>query len=475
MLRNALLFLIPVLVSLLLHWHVLKLDLIGIHVWRQTQTQTVIYNFSFSDNSILHPQRFDLTTGSTALLYEFPIYQWLIAQINNIIGYSVMHTRIMSFLFFIFFLWGFYKLLRHFFQREIAFIVNALICFSPLLYYYCVNPLPDTLALASAALSLHFFFCFVKTKNNKHFIAFCFFLMWAGLIKLPYVLFGGVYVLYKFKLWKEKNYSAIFKYGLILFLFLIPIAAWYIKVIPTWKGNGITSGLINNQTSFMKLLNYFWLTLISSVPEMLTNYASCLFLVTGIILFFKHGKSVNPEQNYFILLFFLFSAYFLFELNMIENSHDYYLMPFLILIFLVVAVGVRFFYQSSYKKIIFLITCIVPLTAWLRINHRWDIKSPGFFPEYLTEQKMIQSVLPKDAVCIIDYDNSKFIALYYIKRKGYSMLEGEINQELIMQLYKKGAHYLITQNSFFDINKLADFDTELLFNKELRIFKLNLK
>ncbi|MBX3164008.1 MAG: glycosyltransferase family 39 protein [Bacteroidetes bacterium] len=475
MLKNFLLFIAPVLVSFLLHLHTFNLDLVGIHVWRQTQTQTVIYNFSFSDNNIFHPQKFDLTGGSTALLYEFPVYQWLIAQVNDAFGYSVMHSRLITFLFFVFFLWGFYKLLRHFFKREIALIVNALICFSPLLYYYCVNPLPDTLALACAAWSLYFFFGFLKTERNKHIILFCLFVMLAALIKLPYILFGGVYVLYNIKLWKEKNGKALCKYGVIFLLFLTPVLLWYAYAMPTWKGNGITSGIISNTTPLVNLLDYFWHALISDVPEMLTNYASCIFLVVGIVLFFRHRKSANPHQNYFILLFFLLSAYYFFELNMIENKHEYYLMPFLILIFLVVAAGVRFFYESRYKKFVFVIVCLVPLTAWLRINHRWNVEEPGFFKDYLTEQKAIHSVLPQNAICIIDYDNSKFIALYYLKRQGYSLLEHELNAELLNQFYHKGAQYLITQNVSFNETMLDGFNTEILFNKELKIYKLNLK
>jgi hypothetical protein len=133
--RAAFFFILPVLLSFLLHFHVLKLDVVGYHAWRQAQTQTVIYNFTFSDNSIFHPQKFDLRSGSTALLYEFPLYQWMIAQVNHIIGYSVVNTRTISFVFFIFLLLAFYRLLLNFVKKEVALITNWLLCFSPLLYY----------------------------------------------------------------------------------------------------------------------------------------------------------------------------------------------------------------------------------------------------------------------------------------------------------------------------------------------------
>ena len=47
--------LIP-LAGFLLHLHVLNRPLVGIHVWRQTQTQTNIHNFAFEDAPPAEPQ-----------------------------------------------------------------------------------------------------------------------------------------------------------------------------------------------------------------------------------------------------------------------------------------------------------------------------------------------------------------------------------------------------------------------------------
>lgn len=468
-------FLLPVLISFILHFHVLKLDLIGYHVWRQTQTQTVIYHFNFSDNSIFHPQKFDLTSGSTSLLYEFPLYQWVIAQVNNCFGYSVLHTRILTFIIFIFLLLGFYKLLSKFVRTEIALITNFLLCFSPLLYYYCINPLPDILALCFSVWSLNFFFKYIYTPQTKYFLAFCIFLMLAALVKLPFILFGSVLILYCYKLLKQKNYKEIFTRTFTLLLILIPAACWYIKVIPTWKGNGITSGLINNNKTFLELLDYFQFNLISSVPELLANYASCIFLVVGMWFFFKNFKAFSEKVSYLILLFILLSVYFLFELNMIEKTHDYYLMPFIPLLFFVIAYGVKFFYQKNYKKFILFIVLLVPVTAWLRIDTRWNLVDPGFVNDYLTEQKQLQKLIPEKEKCIIDYDNSHFVSLYYLKRYGYSLFKNEINALTLKDRYLKGANYFITENLSINLDQYTEFNFEEIYSKNLKIYKLRLK
>ena len=53
--KRILFFLIPLL-SLFMHFHVFKLDLIGYHVWRQTQTQSNVENFYNEDFNILNPR-----------------------------------------------------------------------------------------------------------------------------------------------------------------------------------------------------------------------------------------------------------------------------------------------------------------------------------------------------------------------------------------------------------------------------------
>jgi 4-amino-4-deoxy-L-arabinose transferase-like glycosyltransferase len=250
---------------------------------------------------------------------------------------------------------------------------------------------------------------------------------------------------------------------------------WYLKAIPTWSGNGITSGLIKNNKSLLVLLDYFQFNLISSVPELLTNYASCVFLVTGIYLFFKRIRNLKNHHHYLIILFLFLSVYFLFELNMIEKTHDYYLMPFIPLIFLVVTYGVNYFYFSKYKKFVFFIVCIVPLTAWLRINTRWNRENPGFTIDYLTQKNYFQKIISTNDTCIIDYDESRFISLYYLKRKGYSLLENELNQNTLKELYLKGAKFLVSENPAFNTNDYPNFNFKNSYDENLKIFRIELK
>jgi hypothetical protein len=160
---------------------------------------------------------------------------------------------------------------------------------------------------------------------------------------------------------------------------------------------------------------------------------------------------------------------------MIEKTHDYYLMPFIPLIFLVVTYGVNYVYYSRFKKYIFFIVCIVPLTAWLRINTRWNLEKPGFTKDYLTQKNYFQKIISTNDTCIIDYDESRFISLYYLKRKGYSLLEDQLNQKTLKELYLKGAKFLVSENPTFNTNDYPNFNFKNFYDKNLKIFRLELK
>lgn len=470
--RRIVFFISPVLLSFLLHLPIFKLDVLGIHVWRQSQTQTVIYNFTFSDNNILHPQRFDLSSGSTALLYEFPLYQWLVAQMNHILGYSVLNTRLFTFLCFALLLIGFYKWILLYLKEQTALLSTYFLCFSPLLYYYCVNPLPDILALAFTQWYLVFARRFQISQKTQQLLLASVFLMLAALIKLPFVLFLVFLVPGIVSRDTTKKMANRIAEVVLLFIFLVPVAVWYAYVIPGWKGNGITTGILGNQKSSEELLTYFWHHLVSTFPELISNYAAFPFILFGIYIGIKNGKTLFRKHLPLSLTFLAVSLYFIFELNMIEKSHDYYLLPFVPFVFLLLSLGLNRIIEGKYRALVFVLLIVVPITAYLRIQHRWDEVDPGFNPAYLYEQKAIQSHIPENAVCIIDSDDSKFIALYYLKRKGYSLCKDELSTHKLKECLSKGASVLVTENLNLVPGNFPEFRFEQVYSGGLKIYNI---
>jgi hypothetical protein len=464
-------FLAPIFLTVIMHAYLLNREIRGYHVWRQAQTQTVVYNFSNGCNNILHPERFDVSSGTSLLLYEFPLYQWLIAQVNRALGYKVAHTRVLGIVFLSFFLLAFYSLLRIFIDAREALLANACACFSPVLYYYCINPLPDILALFFGTLSLYFFFTFLKNNKLYLFLLFAVSVCMATLVKLPYILFGAPYLYYLINVRGKGQRKELMLQSAIFLLILIPAAWWYVKAASTWGGNMVGYGISSNKKSWFELLDYFQSNLISTMPELIANYGACPFLFYGFYLFFRRKMWLIKSYRYFIVAFLFCGLYFFYEINMIEKTHDYYLIPFIPFIFTVIALGIRNLLNTGKRILVLCLVCSTPLLAYLRIDHRWN-EHPGFDDKFSSMAQEIKTIIPPDDTCVVDWDESKYIALYYLKRKGFTLDAGELNPAKLRELNSRGARYLVTKGPLLDSNQYRGVGLKLVLDKELKLYKM---
>ncbi|MDQ3048710.1 MAG: glycosyltransferase family 39 protein, partial [Bacteroidota bacterium] len=376
------------LISILMHFNHFNKELIGIHVWRQTQTQSTINNFYEEDFNILNPSKNERRDGDGIFRMEFPLMQWLVASVYKVFGAHILITRIFMFMVGLLSVWGVYRLLRNFFQNEHAALAGAwAFNFSPCFYFYTINPLPDNLALCTGIWGLAFFFTWLRFRNDS--------LLWlcgimfsiATLCKLPFILYYIVPAAWFFmKLLEQKSLQKILIPCFKIFCFIILPLLWYVWVIPGWQGNGIVNGMFENDFSAPVIIDYLQHNLVSTLPELLVNYAAMPFFIAGFYFIWKNKAYQNPLFNVIILLCLGLLAYFFFELNMIAKVHDYYLFPFYPVIFMVVTYGLWQLYELKYKynkTIVLFLLAMLPLTAYLRMHKRWDLNSPGFNKDLL--------------------------------------------------------------------------------------------
>ena len=301
--NKLVLVLIPIL-SFAMHFRVIQLDLIGIHVWRQTQTQTVINNFANEDLNILHPKYNTNPDTNRIMRMEFPIMQWIFALFFKLFGNHIIISRILTFIMGIFSVWGIYAMLMNIFDNKLCALIGAwAFNFSPEFYYYTINPLPDNFALCCAIWSAVFFLSWVNSKKYYYLVLSFLFLTAAALAKLPFILYASLpigYILVDF----FKNKALHTRRNILILLFLLfmlcaPLA-WYIKVMPTWNGNGIIKGIADNKLKPLEILDILQGNLISTLPELLINYGSVLFFVAGFWFIFK--RKVFQKSSFAIFL-----------------------------------------------------------------------------------------------------------------------------------------------------------------------------
>ncbi len=427
-----------------LHWNIWHLDIMGIHAWRQTQTMTVVENFAFEDMNILNPRINSRGAGDGIFRMEFPLMQWVFAWFYRWFGSELIIARMLTFIISMFGTFGFYKLLRAYGLSTFFSAIGAW-CFawSPVLFYYSVNPLPDNLALSLAVWAFVFLKRHQTDRSLRTLALFGLFLSLATAVKLPFILFGVGYIPVFVGQLRSKNASAAFKAAFMLLALVAPAAAWYAWVIPQWTNVALIGGVgAEAAFDYHAALNTIWGTFHALLPELLLNYGSVLFFLVGAVAFFSSAEKMKQFSVELIMLYFI-SLYYLYEVNMIGLAHDYYLFPFLPLLFIVVAAGAKKTLAHDSKWMRYLGTIavfILPLTAYLRAEGRWT--PMGNEAAVHANKDQLRNLVPNDALVVVGNDPSTHIFLYHINKKGWTFEQNWLTADQLSEHVAQGARFL---------------------------------
>jgi 4-amino-4-deoxy-L-arabinose transferase-like glycosyltransferase len=289
-------FMLAISISVFQHYRVFSLDIIGYHSWRQTQTQAVIDNFYKVDFNILNPRLDDLHYPDGIYRMEFPLAQWFVASLYKLFGSHLFITRLFFYVTTLISVFGMFKLTFALTQNKLTSLLTAwFFLFSPVLYYYSVNPLPDNLALCFGIWSIYFWISYLEQYKNYLFILSCIFLTLSVAVKLPFIVFGAMYLSKVYD--KQAHKSISIRYVWIPFVIMIPTLVWYAWVIPTWGGNGVVKGIIDNDKTILQLFDIMQFNLFSTMPELLVNYATVPLLIIGFYFFISAKLSSRVEVS----------------------------------------------------------------------------------------------------------------------------------------------------------------------------------
>lgn len=467
------------LISLAMHFNHFSKDLVSIHVWRQTQTQSTILNFYEGDMNILNPARNERGNGDGIFRMEFPLMQWLVAVTYHVFGNHLVITRIFMFVIGLFSVAGIYKLLSALFRNDAIALTGAwAFNFSPSFYYYTINPLPDNLALCCSIWGLALFFQWIRSNALSSLIFSGLLLSTGALCKLPFILYFIAPLAWLITGMIQRNIGAGKMVGSSLFIvFLLPPLAWYITVVPQWDVTGIVKGMPGNQIPLSVILDYLQFNIVSTLPELLLNYGSLLLFLSGFYFLVKNRAFKKPYFPALALTGLGIIAYFLYELNMIANVHDYYLFPFLPFLFMLVGYGAYNLMKQHLKFVRYLaviLLLILPLTAYLRMQVRWNVDSPGFNKDLLTYKHDLQNAVPKNALCVVGNDESHHIFFYYVDKKGWGFSYDELDASRLREMIEQGAGYLYSDSRAVDGNQeiAACFDRLVTAKGSVRVYRL---
>ena len=476
---KSLVFIIIVITSTLMHLPHFNKDLCSIHVWRQTQTQTGINCFYQEDMNIFNPKINARGNTDGIFRMEFPLMQWLTACLYKIFGNHLIISRIFMFIVGLFSVFGTFKLIKYLFNNDIIAMIGAwAFNFSPSFYYHTINPMPDNLALCCSIWGLVFFFVWYKNQKIRNLIFSGIFLSIAALCKLPFIIYYIVPLVYFIVLLNKKQYNnaKFITNVLCIFSFAILPCLWYLFVISGWTGNPIVSGMIGNEKPLSLILDYYRSVLFSTLPELLLNYGSTIFFLLAFFFLIKNKKYKNTKFILLLSLSLSCLAYYFFEANAIAYIHDYYLFPFYPLLFILVAYGAYNLIVSKHKIFRYFtiaLLILLPLFCFLRMKGRWDLESPGFNKDLLTYKEEFRNAVPNDALVVAGNDESGFIFLYYIDKKGWFFYDDNLNQENLQQMIDNGAKYLYTDSEKnIEIKYPQNIENKILEKGSISIYLL---
>lgn len=479
--RPALFFLIIPLLSLFMHWQKLPLEIVGLHNMRQAQTQQNVRLFLREDFNILNPRVnvMDHENDTKIYRYEFPIMQWFIAVIFNITGEYILISRLIVFLIGCFSMFGIFKLSKLLFNPVAAFLGTYLFSLSPLFFFYSIAPMPDNLALCGAIWFLYFLLKFHQSSKIRHIVFSAFFISLGMAAKLPYIVYIAATGFLVFSSMIRRNFISIkkeFLIGAIYILLLIPTLIWYAWVIPTWD-NGVVKGIFSNSISLQETINILRFQIKYIFLEKIINPVMLPVLLISIYFFIKNKVWRKTSAKIIMAASLGILFYWIYEFNMIERTHDYYMMPFLPIVFIIVTYGVYkiLSFSTSFKIALGVLLIIAPFYTNTIAKDFWAIEKSGFNLDVFRFQRDLKNAVPKDAKCIIINDDTQYVFSYLIDKKAFIFRNDYLPGLWVKGLIKRrGISHLYSTSRKVDNDPevIIHLDSLIMERGEVKVFKL---
>jgi len=424
--RFLFLFLIIPVISAFLHWKIFHTEVGGIHAWRQSQTMNNVLNFYRFDQNIINPRTniIDKNQEPTIQRNEFPVLQWAMAMAYHLTGYSLTATRVFLFLLGLCSIGGMYFLITQIFDTVFIALAGAwAFSFSPIVYYFMMNPMPDNLALCGAIWSLGFFFKFLKSHSLWLAVASAVCMSLAIAAKLPYIVLlaaQGAWCLWSLFHKRGKGISNEIWFAILFLVIVAPALWWYVWVIPSWN-NGVTSGIFQNQLPMEMVIHVLRYHGAIMFPEKLLGVLAVPFVVLSLFYVIKN-KAWKENRFWWLLTMTMgIFLYWIFEFNMIGVVHDYYMMPFLIPLYVLAAHGIH--QTMKLGKIVKGITLVLlismPVTTCMITKNWWSVAYTPLHQDVYLNSKDLRKAAPAGAKCIILNDESTYFFSYLIDKQGF--------------------------------------------------------
>jgi hypothetical protein len=230
--------------------------------FRQTQTAMLTENFVKEGFSISGLYVNLKGPGKLKLIFEFPIYNFIVGIFFLLFGNNIFWTKLVSLICSAITLLLLFKLVKRLYGESVAVCTGLFFIFSPLNLLMGTSAQPDALGLMFLMVALTKLFDWQENESLPNFIFFSLALLGSGLAKYPIMVpylpvlgLGLLYVRGRWRMlpWRE---TAVF-----LLLFVGPLVGWYLyrfQLNPemTTASEAVSQFLIGDLSRFMSWQYY---------------------------------------------------------------------------------------------------------------------------------------------------------------------------------------------------------------------------
>lgn len=446
LLKHPLLFLvIIILASFWIRQYRVNIPLGDWHSWRQVDTAAVARNFVKEGFDFLHPKYDDMAPVSEdhrpnperLRFVEFPIYSASVAVVYLALdNVEVIYGRQVSVFFSLCSIIFLYLLVRKFLGVRIALLSSFFFGFLPFNIYFSRVFLPEPMMVFASLAALYFFVKLLETEKLLFFVLTALFLNVAFLTK-PYMLYLFIPMAYLSCHFQGMKAFTNRKLYFLAFLSVIPLLAWRAWMLQFPEGIPSSSWLFNKDNIRYKGAFLHWIIGERLGREILTVAG---FFLTTLGIFLKPKKG----QTYFFHWWLLSVSLYVVILASGNVEHDYYQVPLVPILVIMMTKGVDFLLFESGRHFIRWITIpttifLILLTfalGWYEVRSFYQINNG----EIMQAGDVARKILPKDAKVIAPYGRNTAL-LYQLDRPGWSSVYVSIDE-----LIKLGATHYVSVN-----------------------------
>jgi hypothetical protein len=401
-------------INLIVHVFFINLPPCGSHVWRQCNTLGMSRNFATESMDILHP-RIDRRNSSDGITgSHFPAYEWTLAMLSKVFGFSDLLSRIFSLFVFTIGMLAFYLFLKQIdFDFKYSLIGPLILLSIPQNYYDSMNAMPDLLALTLSLLSLYYLTIYFK-KEQLLFMGIGLVLAAAaGLIKFQFLIIPLSSIVY-IRLTKNNLVAIVLGAAIVISVVFL----WYFYAIELTKLNNLREfGLWIKSITFEEKIKTIKSNLISDFPELIFGWP--LFI---LFLFLLKKIGFKGQIKHQIIIGFLgFLVFYMIAIERMQH-HSYYfiaLLPFLVL-------SILNSYRASGLKfnLLILICGLNFIWSFTRIvPSRWADGGKGIPEEFknTAQRNLLTKEMKSSKISLVGPDVSGCVFFYFTNTKGYSI------------------------------------------------------